>query len=343
MLNPARPLVEHPTRHRRKANLFLRIGFFLCGMKFKGAVLIGLFLACTVAGCNIPRMMDKAQYRSFRRMGMAPRVFRDSVAERWVHSGGVGTSTIVFVPGYGASGPGQYRGVAKELRKEYRLVFPDMLTFGRSRYTGTSHTLEDQVEHLRLLLDSLGIAEGVTLVGNSYGGIVCSRFAMRYPQRVSTLFLYDSPASCYSRQYADSLALSLGLSGIDDILSPPTPQAMMASLKLILADPPYIPRFVRRQFVELGVLKVRDQQLKFIHDLQEREAFYNAQSMRFSMPVHLIWGEKDELIPLSTAFCIAEKAGIPYDKVHIITEGRHAPNIDFCEEFCAIIRKSVPH
>lgn len=300
-----------------------------------------LSLLWAVAACNVPRMMDRAQYKAFRRMDIEPKIFRDSLAERWVHSGGSGKSTIVFVPGYGASGPGQYRGVAKELRKEYKLVFPDMLTFGHTTYTGNSHTLEDQVEHLRLVLDSLGIAEAVTLVGNSYGGIVCSRFALQYPQRVSTLVLYDSPAGCYSQRYADSLAVSRGFQSIDDILSPPTPAAMSASLELILAQPPFIPLFIRRQFVELGVLKVRDQQLKFIHDLKSREAFYNAQPLLFAMPVHLIWGEKDELIPLSTARCIAAKSGIPAEHLHVIPEGRHAPNIDFCEEFCAIVRNIV--
>jgi pimeloyl-ACP methyl ester carboxylesterase len=68
----------------------------------------------------------------------------------------------------------------------YRVIAPDLVGFGGSLPDDPStypFGIEDWVEYVAALLDGLGI-DKADLVGNSLGGWVALRFAVKYPDRV---------------------------------------------------------------------------------------------------------------------------------------------------------------
>jgi pimeloyl-ACP methyl ester carboxylesterase len=70
----------------------------------------------------------------------------------------------------------------------YRVVVPDQIGFGRSSKPFINYTFHLLASQNRKLLDSLNV-EKVTVMGHSMGGMLATRFALMYPQKVEKLIL----------------------------------------------------------------------------------------------------------------------------------------------------------
>lgn len=99
--------------------------------------------------------------------------------------------TVVLLHGKNFSGA-YWAPTIKALAAEgYRVVAPDQLGFGKSSkpaaYQFSFHAL---AANTRSLLDSLGV-ERFVLVGHSMGGMLATRMALMYPERVERLALVN--------------------------------------------------------------------------------------------------------------------------------------------------------
>lgn len=95
--------------------------------------------------------------------------------------------TVIFHHGIGASA-GIWQEWLPPLIDRYRIVRFDMRGYGRSHIpaAGESWSSGSFVEDLLAVADAAG-AVRPHLVGESIGGTICLAFALRHPQRVSTL------------------------------------------------------------------------------------------------------------------------------------------------------------
>ena len=84
-----------------------------------------------------------------------------------------------------------YFSLANPVANETEAVLYDMRGHGRSTRTPTGYRLEDMVGDLDGLLDALGLAR-VTLVANSFGGMLAQAYALARPERVASLVLVDA-------------------------------------------------------------------------------------------------------------------------------------------------------
>ena len=96
---------------------------------------------------------------------------------------------VVFVHGSGDS-PHYFDDIAPELAANHRVVAPARRGHGQSQVPAP-FTLDDLTNDLAGLLDSLHL-DKVTLVGFSFGGNEITRFAERFPTRVSRLVYLDA-------------------------------------------------------------------------------------------------------------------------------------------------------
>lgn len=98
---------------------------------------------------------------------------------------------IVLVPGI--QGRWEWMGPAvRELSKRCRVL---SFTYDRTPGAGSrtkTGTLDELVEQVREVMDAAGV-ERATICGVSFGGFVATRFAARFPDRVSALILVSSP------------------------------------------------------------------------------------------------------------------------------------------------------
>jgi pimeloyl-ACP methyl ester carboxylesterase len=73
-----------------------------------------------------------------------------------------------------------------------RVVMYDLRGHGRSERPATGYRLEDFIDDLGSVLDGLGVAEPVYLLGNSFGGTIAFSYAIRHPERVAGIVAIES-------------------------------------------------------------------------------------------------------------------------------------------------------
>jgi len=102
--------------------------------------------------------------------------------------------TVLMVHGLAADSR-EWTAWVPKLAREYRVLRPDLLGFGRSAVPPEEFewSLSSYAGNLKELLDQLRV-ERVHLAGTRIGGSVAMRFAADYPERVDRLVIVGGPA-----------------------------------------------------------------------------------------------------------------------------------------------------
>lgn len=100
-----------------------------------------------------------------------------------------GSSIILF---HGKNFGGYYwTNVIKALTERgYRVIVPDQIGFGKSSKAYIHYSFHQLAEWNKELLDSLNISKSYVL-GHSMGGMLATRYALMFPERVKKLLLED--------------------------------------------------------------------------------------------------------------------------------------------------------
>ena len=110
---------------------------------------------------------------------------------------GQGAKRVIFESGFGQ--PAQvWTGIMQNLGESYTSISYSRSGLGKSKGDGQPRTID---EHLNDLLAVVRFSAGdakVILVGHSYGGLLATEFARRYPDLLSGLVLVD-PATLHQR------------------------------------------------------------------------------------------------------------------------------------------------
>lgn len=88
-----------------------------------------------------------------------------------------------------------YRRLISEFRTTHRVVAPDQIGCGLSDKPADAeyeYTLERRVSDFETLLDRLELTHGLTLVGHDWGGMMVVACALRQPERVRRLVLFNT-------------------------------------------------------------------------------------------------------------------------------------------------------
>lgn len=96
----------------------------------------------------------------------------------------------------------------------FRVIVPDQIGFGRSSKPVINYTFQQLAQWNKKLLDTLGIQK-TSILGHSMGGMLATRFALMFPERVDKLLLENPigledykafvPASTVEEQYQREL------------------------------------------------------------------------------------------------------------------------------------------
>jgi haloalkane dehalogenase len=90
-----------------------------------------------------------------------------------------------------------YRELVGSLRKTYRVIAPDHMGCGLSDKPDGSqyeYTLERRAGDLEQLLDQLGVTSKINLVVHDWGGPIGMLFAVRHPDRIARLVVFNTAA-----------------------------------------------------------------------------------------------------------------------------------------------------
>lgn len=219
--------------------------------------------------------------------------------------GGDKGKPILILHGWGSRSE-KWHGVAELLEKEGIMVLvPDLPGFGESDEPKTAWNIDNYVEFVKDFSESFSeLKKGFYLLGHSFGGAIASKFAIRYNQKVDKLFLVS--ASCIREKtfFKKVLYFFAKLIGIFSFL-PYYQYLRKVFYKFIYkkSDYSYVSGVMKETYLR-GISEDLSQKLFFV-----------------KVPTVIIWGDKDDLTPVTQAKIINKK--IENSKLIIIEGADH--------------------
>lgn len=221
-------------------------------------------------------------------------------------------SPVVLVHGLGGRAE-DWEKLAPFLRKAgYRVYLPDLPGFGQSeRPTNFSYSVTDQSKIVVGFLDAMALRQ-VDLGGWSMGGWIVQLVAANNPDRVSRLMLFDS-AGLYVKPEWDT-----------KLFTPISPAEIEKLDKLLMPHPPSLPDFVARDIMRISQEHAWVMQRSLATMLEGHETT-DALLPQLKMRVLIVWGELDQITPLSEGEKIHKL--IPQSQMDVVAGCGHlAPN-----------------
>ncbi|MBE1548595.1 pimeloyl-ACP methyl ester carboxylesterase [Mycobacterium sp. OAS707] len=239
--------------------------------------------------------------------------------------------TILLIHGMAGSSD-TWRAMIPQLAKKYRVVAPDLLGHGRSDKPRGDYSLGAFAVWLRDLLDELGVTRA-TIVGQSLGGGVAMQFVYQHPDYCQRLVLISSGGLGPDVGWTLRLLSAPGAELIMPIIAPPP--VLKAGNKL------------RSWFSSVGVQSPRGAEIWSAYssfaDSQTRQAFlrtlrsvvdYRGQAVSAlnrlhvasELPIMAIWGDKDQIIPVSHAYAAQEVR--PESRLEVLEGVGHFPQVE---------------
>jgi pimeloyl-ACP methyl ester carboxylesterase len=237
----------------------------------------------------------------YYRLGPLPwRRRRGGVAEPWILLHGLGSVAATWGRALHA------------LRRDCRLIVPELSALGGTQAPGGALDLEQgALLAARLIDEELG-GGPVTVAGLSMGAWMAMCLAQRRPELVARLVLIDAAGYRYQDwDHIDKLVKVRDLAGVELLYG------------AMFGTPPWVMRHSRRGFLRAYTSPaVRS----VVDSLAERDTYRDRDLARLTMPVALIWGERDGLFTLDTAKAMA--AALPHSRLYVLRGCGHAVHLE---------------
>ncbi|MEN9564266.1 MAG: hypothetical protein RIR73_2510, partial [Chloroflexota bacterium] len=195
---------------------------------------------------------------------------------------------LVLIHGYPLDHSG-WDEIIPLLENDFDLILPDVRGFGESAAVETPYSMADLAADLAAILDSLGIQKAA-FAGHSMGGYVALAFAKAFPDRVSGLSLVASQAMGDTPERKDGrykTAADINEKGVQLVVDAMTDK---------LSPSQHVRDFVRPLIGKQSALGIAGA-LKAMAERENLMSFLAS----FNLPLVLIHGDADELIPVDRA------------------------------------------
>jgi len=233
-----------------------------------------------------------------------------------------------------------------DLSESHRVIALDLFGHGASAKPRGDYSLGAHAATVRDLLDHLGIG-AVTIVGHSLGGGIALQFSYLFPDRVTSLVLVSSGG--LGRELSVLLRVST-LPGVEWVLPAIASgwvrnrgEQIGRGLARTGVRPGHDVRRAWDGFVSLGDPETRRAFLAtsraVIDPGGQTVTARHRLPVLASMPVLLVWGARDRLIPAWHAMNAQEE--MPNSRVVIFDKAGHFPHLDEPERFAALVGEFV--
>jgi pimeloyl-ACP methyl ester carboxylesterase len=238
---------------------------------------------------------------------------------RWVYLEGGTGETLLFVHGFGMEKDG-WGIFPKAFSRSYRLILPDLPGFGEnSRLESADYDVQSQVKRLNHFVEALALKR-FHLVGSSMGGYIAGYYASEYPDKVTSLALFN-PAGVNSPVLGDMWRRHVETGEIALLYK--TEKGFEDLLSLLFYRVPPVPRPFKKYFAQHGASNyvfyekvLRDLEQEGKHELEGRLSRVQARTL-------VVWGANDRILHVSGAEKFRE--GLKNVKVVILDQCGHVP------------------
>jgi len=239
---------------------------------------------------------------------------------------------VVFLHGFGADLL-TWQLCLVPLAASYRVIALDLPGHGRTAPDVGDASLHFMTDWLDEAFDVLGITDA-HIVGHSMGAKIALGFALAHPERVASLALI-SPAGLGGEFHHDTLDAFLHDPEHAEILAAqlvgPRGQALIPSLAQSLrqaADP------VRREALAQLLGQAKTYGLAHFNGIMAPEGF---DWSKIRVPLTLLWGDHDRLIPMPEARRLPLSA-----PVHLIEGAGHLPHMEASSAIVSHLKEFLP-
>jgi len=236
--------------------------------------------------------------------------------------------------------------VIDTLARRYTVVAPDLLGHGLSDKPRADYSVGGYANGMRDLMTCLGI-DKVTVIGHSFGGGVAMQFAYQFPERTERLVLV---ASGGLGPEVSPLIRAVTTPGFHPMMGMLTLPGVRHSGRAGLRALSRIPSTWTRDLDEVAAIydSFRDPAARHaIRHVVKAVVDWRGQVVSMAdrayltqeMPMAVVWGEHDRVIPVSHAERAAELA--PGARVRVLPNAGHFPHKDHPQRFARIVHDFV--
>ncbi|MGA7295171.1 MAG: alpha/beta hydrolase [Terriglobales bacterium] len=261
--------------------------------------------------------------RALRRAGLRKTKLATAVGRQIIWHGGSGP-LLVLLHGAGDQA-GTWCKVAPELKRHFQLVIPDLAGHGESDPVAGLLSLGTVLSALEEVVDAVPWRNApMVLAGNSLGAwmamLLTEKCAQKSPQRVSRVILIDGgPIRHVSEIGIMPKDRDEARRALDAVLDPSTarpPNFVLDDLVRVSNTGP-ISRLLAAGEKDMSKYLLED---KLAH---------------FQLPVDLIWGASDRLVPLDYAKKLQSQ--LPNCTLTVIEHCGHAPQLERSSELTQVL------
>jgi pimeloyl-ACP methyl ester carboxylesterase len=268
---------------------------------------VGVLLMLTAIGLSLSRAPDRPVETLVARWAPPPSDFLD-LNGQLVHLRDEGPrgdpEPLLLIHGTGAS-LHTWEGWVKVLKARRRVISFDLPGFGLTGpwtglYAGDDYRIEVYLRFVQDLMNALKLQRAV-LVGNSLGGEIAWRSAVRAPQRVAALVLVDALGPAFTPQSVPLGFVMARMPVLNHLAEFALPRALVEQgLADVYGDPKRITSEQVDRYFELALRSGNRRALSlFVRQLVPGEAAAGIATLK--LPTLILWGGRDRLIPPAVA------------------------------------------
>ncbi|MGC2619673.1 MAG: alpha/beta fold hydrolase [Acidobacteriaceae bacterium] len=225
--------------------------------------------------------------------------------------GGSG-APILLVHGLGSRAEDWANLMPSLVRDHHRVYALDLPGYGQSDWPANAqYSIPELTGAVEAFMNDQHLTR-IDLAGWSMGGWIAMRVALDEPQRIRRLMVFDSAG------------LTFAVNWNKNLFEPDTPEKLSTMMALLMPSPPHVPGFVEHaifRFVARHGWVVR----RNLDSMLTGDGLLDGQLGALKMPVLIVWGKQDHLIPLSVGEAMHHE--IPQSELEIFDGCGHlAPN-----------------
>jgi pimeloyl-ACP methyl ester carboxylesterase len=232
--------------------------------------------------------------------------------------------TVLLLHGY-TGNKDNWTRFAVYLTKDYHVVIPDIPGYGESSMIEQdSYDLSNQMSRLHKFAQAIGLTK-FHVAGNSMGGLFAGTYAVRYPDEIISVGLFDA---------AGVMSLKKGIvmqmmEKDENLLVLKDSSDLPRLMSLFFTNPPSLPYPLEKVFVQTALANRK------FYEKERKEIFPDFYSLESKLPnikaqTLILWGEQDKVLDVSSV-PVFEK-GLKNHKTVIIENCGHVPMLEKPQE-----------
>ncbi len=205
--------------------------------------------------------------------------------------------------------------------KGFKVIVPDLPGFGESSVPEKAWTVVDYKNFIIRFTEKIGLNQ-FFLLGHSFGGRISIKFAQKYPEKIKSLILCNSSGIKLELDQKTKMIYSLTRLG-NTLFS----KRLLSKFRKLAKKVFYF--FLRhKDYVKANKIMRKTLKLVISEDILPALSQIKTRTL-------IIWGEKDDIVPLKAAYIFKEK--IPDSELKIFPNVKHSPHKQIPEKLAETI------